>query len=164
MKKPEIKNEKLKNVAGKGKGFISEFKEFVLKGNVMDMAIGVIIGTAFGSIVTSLTTNFINPLINSIGGVEVGGSIKLPWVDYTGLDSAAAKALSINYGDFITAVINFLIMAFVLFVMLKSVNKIMSIGKKKQEEAKEEAKTAEPTNEEKLLSEILEELKKQNKK
>lgn len=164
MKKPEIKKEKLKSVAGKGKGFISEFKEFVLKGNVMDMAIGVIIGTAFGSIVTSLTTNFINPLINSIGGVEVGGSIKLPWVDYTGLDSVAAKALSINYGDFITAVINFLIMAFVLFIMLKSVNKIMSIGKKKQEEAKEEAKTAEPTNEEKLLSEILEELKKQNKK
>ena len=164
MKKTEIKNEKLKSVADKGKGFISEFKEFVLKGNVMDMAIGVIIGTAFGSIVTSLTTNFINPLINSIGGVEVGGSIKLPWVDYTGLDSAAAKALSINYGDFITAVINFLIMAFVLFIMLKSVNKIMSIGKKKQEEAKEEAKTAEPTNEEKLLSEILEELKKQNKK
>ena len=164
MKKPEIKNEKLKSVAGKGKGFISEFKEFVLKGNVMDMAIGVIIGTAFGSIVTSLTTNFINPLISSIGGVEVGGSIKLPWVDYTGLDSAAAKALSINYGDFITALINFLIMAFVLFIMLKSVHKIMSIGKKKQEEAKEEAKTAEPTNEEKLLSEILEELKKQNKK
>ena len=160
MKKPEIKKEKLKSVAGKGK----EFKEFAMQGNVMDMAIGVIIGTAFGSIVTSLTTNFINPLINSIGGVEVGGSIKLPWVDYTGLDSVAAKALSINYGDFITAVINFLIMAFVLFIMLKSVNKIMSIGKKKQEEAKEEAKTAEPTNEEKLLSEILEELKKQNKK
>ena len=110
MKKPEIKSEKIKNVAGKSKGFISEFKEFVLKGNVMDMAIGVIIGTAFGAIVTSLTTNFINPLINSIGGVEVGGSIRLPWVDYTGLDSAAVKALSINYGDFITkikSIVNF---------------------------------------------------------
>ena len=162
MKKVEIKNEKIKKVAGKGKGFISEFKEFVLKGNVMDMAIGVIIGTAFGAIVTSLTTNFINPLINSIGGVEVGGSIRLPWVDYTGLDSAAVKALSINYGDFITAVINFLIMALVLFIMLKSVNKLMTIGKKKKEEAK--AEEAKPSKEEELLTEILAELKKQNKK
>ena len=162
MKKPEIKSEKIKNVAGKSKGFISEFKEFVLKGNVMDMAIGVIIGSAFGAIVTSLTTNFINPLINSIGGVEVGGSIRLPWVDYTGLDSAAAKALSINYGDFITAVINFLIMALVLFIMLKSVNKLMTIGKKKKEEAK--AEEAKPSKEEELLTEILAELKKQNKK
>ena len=162
MKKPEIKSEKIKNVAGKSKGFISEFKEFVLKGNVMDMAIGVIIGSAFGAIVTSLTTNFINPLINSIGGVEVGGSIRLPWVDYTGLDSAAVKALSINYGDFITAVINFLIMALVLFIMLKSVNKLMTIGKKKKEEAK--AEEAKPSKEEELLTEILAELKKQNKK
>lgn len=163
MKKVEIKNDRIKNVAGKGKGFIDEFKEFILKGNVMDMAIGVIIGTAFGAIVTSLTTNFINPLINSIGGVEVAGSIKLPWVDYTGLDATQVKALSINYGDFITAVINFVIMAFVLFVLLKSVNKLMTIGKKKKEEAKEEVKP-EPTNEEKLLTEILAELKKQNKK
>jgi large conductance mechanosensitive channel len=163
MKKPEIKSEKIKNVAGKGKGFISEFKEFVLKGNVMDMAIGVIIGSAFGAIVTSLTTNFINPLINSIGGVEVGGSIRLPWVDYTGLDSAAVKALSINYGDFITAVINFLIMALVLFIMLKSVNKLMTIGKKKKEE-EAKAEEAKPSKEEELLTEILAELKKQNKK
>ena len=111
------------------KSFFREFKEFVLRGNVMDLAVGVIIGAAFGNIVTSLTTNFINPLINSIGGAEVAGSIKLPWVDYTGLDSEAVKALSINYGDFITAVINFLIMAFVLFIMLKLVNKVMNLGK-----------------------------------
>ena len=66
--------------------FLKEFKEFALKGNVMDMAIGVIIGGAFSSIVTSLTDNFIKPLINSIGGAEIGGSIKFPWVDYTGLE------------------------------------------------------------------------------
>ena len=157
MKK--IDKENLNKFAGKGKGFIDEFKAFVLKGNVMDMAIGVIIGTAFGAIVTSLTTNFINPLINSIGGVEVGGSIRLPWVDYTGLDSATAKSLSINYGDFITAVINFLIMAFVLFIMLKSVNKLVSLGKKK-EEVEEEVKKSEEVL---LLEEIRDELKKNNK-
>lgn len=132
------------------KSFFREFKEFVLRGNVMDLAVGVIIGAAFGNIVTSLTTNFINPLINSIGGAEVAGSIKLPWVDYTGLDSDAVKALSINYGDFITAVINFLIMAFVLFIILKLVNKLMNVGKKvkkikKGKKSEEEVVVEEPT-------------------
>ena len=141
-----IKNDKLKKVAGKGKGFINEFKAFVLKGNVMDMAIGVIIGTAFANIVTALTTDFINPIINGIGGAEVGGEIKI----YGGQ--------VIKYGDFITSVINFLIMAFVLFLMLKTVNKIMSIGKKKEEV--KPAKSAEII----LLEEIRDELKKQNKK
>ncbi len=112
------------------KGFIKEFKEFVLRGNVMDLAVGVIIGAAFGDIVTSLTDSFINPLINSIGGAEVGGSIRLPWVDYTGLDTEAANALSLNYGNFITSVINFLIMALILFIILKLVNKLMTVGKK----------------------------------
>ena len=103
---------------------LKEFKEFVMRGNVIELAVGVIIGAAFGNIVTSLTTNFINPLINSIGGAQVAGSIRLPWVDYTGLDVEAAKALSLNYGDFITAVINFLIIAFVLFVIVKTINTI----------------------------------------
>ena len=126
---------------------LKEFKEFVLRGNVMDMAIGVIIGGAFGNIVTSLTTNFINPLINSIGGAEIAGSIKLPWVDYTGLDAESATALSINYGDFLTAVINFLIMAFILFIMLRTVNRFMDRVKnlaskvKKDEEIVEEPTT-----------------------
>ena len=112
----------------------------------MDMAIGVIIGAAFGNIVTSLTTNFINPLINSIGGAEIAGSIKLPWVNYTGLDAESAKALSINYGDFLTAVINFLIMAFILFIMMKAVNKLMNLGKDiKSKVKKEEEVVEEPT-------------------
>ena len=119
----------------KGKGFIKEFKEFALKGNVMDMAVGVIIGAAFGAIVTALTNDFIKPLINSIGGAEIAGMIKLPWVDYTGLDSEAAAALSLNYGDFITAIINFLIMALCIFLMMKGINKLTSIGKKKEEPA-----------------------------
>ncbi|MBQ6323832.1 MAG: large conductance mechanosensitive channel protein MscL [Bacilli bacterium] len=103
------------------KGFISEFKDFVLRGNVMDMAIGVIIGGAFQGIVTALTADFINPLINGIGGAEVGGTLKI----YGGQ--------VIKYGDFITAVINFLIMAFVLFLLLKFVNKLTTRGKKKEE-------------------------------
>ena len=114
------------------KSFFREFKEFVLRGNVMDLAVGVIIGAAFGNIVTSLTTNFINPLINGIGGAEVAGSIRLPWVNYEGLSAEAAKSLSLNYGDFITAVINFIIMAFVLFMLLKVFNKISTIGKKEK--------------------------------
>ena len=126
------------------KDFAKEFKEFVLRGNVMDMAVGVIIGAAFGNIVTALTNDFINPLINGIGGAEVAGRIKIYGGQY------------LNWGDFLTSVINFIIMAFVLFVILKAVNKIMSIGKKK-EEVKEEAPAA-PTETE-LLQQILTELK-----
>ena len=141
----KIDKEKLKGVAGKGKGFIGEFKAFVLKGNVMDMAVGVIIGSAFASIVTSLTDDFINPLINGIGGAEVAGQIKIYGGQY------------INWGHFVTSIINFLIMAFVLFLMLKFVNGLMAIGKKKEEEAEAEApKSAEL----KVLEEILAEVKK----
>ncbi|MBO6162955.1 MAG: large conductance mechanosensitive channel protein MscL [Eubacterium sp.] len=101
----------------------------------MDMAIGVIIGGAFSSIVTSLTDNFIKPLINSIGGAEIGGSIKLPWVDYTGLEPEEAAALSLNYGSFITAIINFLIIAIVLFLLVKGMNKLINLRKKEEPEA-----------------------------
>lgn len=135
--------ENLDKIKKKGTGFISEFKDFVLRGNVMDMAVGVIIGAAFQNIVTALTTDFINPLINGIGGAEVGGTIKI----YGGQ--------VIRYGDFITAVINFVIMAFVLFMLLKVVNKISSIGKKPKEEA-----PAKKSDEVILLEEIRDLLKK----
>ena len=146
MKK--IENEKLKNVAGKGKGFLGEFKTFILRGNVMDMAIGVIIGTAFATIVTALTEDFINPLINSIGGVEVKGQVKLWSGQY------------LNWGHFVTAVINFIIMAFVLFLLLKFVNKITSVGKKKETEETPEIVKSDETV---LLEEIRDILKKKNK-
>ena len=145
MEKKLVKIDKTK-VAAKGKGFINEFKEFVLKGNVMDMAIGVIIGTSFAGIVTALTNDFINPLINSIGGAEIGGSIHLPWTP----EGDAGQYLL--WGDFVTAVINFLIMAFVLFILLKIVNGIIDAGKKKLEKQKEEeAKEDAKSNEVKLL-------------
>ena len=105
------------------KKFLAEFKEFISRGNVIDLAVGVIIGGAFSAIVTSLTDNIIKPLINCIGGAEVQGKIHLVGDNY------------IDYGSFISAVINFLIMAFVLFLLVKAMNKMMSLGKKKEEPA-----------------------------
>nr|MDE6004778.1 large conductance mechanosensitive channel protein MscL [Oscillospiraceae bacterium] len=138
------KENKAKDLAKSGidsaTGFVKEFKEFALKGNVMDMAVGVIIGGAFQGIVSSLTENFINPILNCIGGAEVQGKIHLMGDQY------------INYGAFLTAVINFIIMAFVIFLMLKTVNKIMNIGKK--ENSPEPETPPEPTKEELLLTEI----------
>lgn len=138
-------------IKAKGGKILGEFKAFVLRGNVMDMAIGVIIGTAFATIVTALTTDFINPLINSIGGAEVSGRLKIWGGQY------------LEWGHFLTAVINFLIMAVVLFLMLKFVNGLMNIGKKKTEEKtiKEEPKKDEQTL---LLEEIRDLLKKESKK
>ena len=127
------------------KNFIKEFKEFALKGNVMDLAIGVIIGAAFGSIVTAFTDDFINPLIACIGGGEIGGTIQI-----------GNTGNYINWGHFVTAIINFLIMAFGIFLMMKAVNKLMSVGKKKAEDA---PAPAEPSAEEKLLTEIRDLLK-----
>ncbi len=142
----ELLEKKKEELAKKSKGFIGEFKEFVLRGNVMDMAIGVIIGGAFQGIVSALTEDFINPLINGLGGAEFGGTIKI----YGGQ--------VIKYGDFITSVINFLIMAFILFLLLKFVNKISAVGKKK-----EEAKAVIKSDEALLLEEIRDLLKKSNK-
>ena len=133
-------------------GLLKEFKDFALKGNVMDMAIGVLIGGAFSGIVTALTTDFINPLIASAGGADIAGLVELPWVDYTGLDLEAKTALALNYGHFITAIINFLILAVVLFILVKGMNKLKDLGKKKEEEAA--AAPAEPSEEVKLLTEI----------
>ena len=138
---------KKEELAKKGKGFLREFTDFVLKGNVMDMAVGVIIGTAFAGIVTALTDDVINPLINGLGGAEVGGTIKI----YGGQ--------VIKYGDFITAVINFLIMAFVLFLLLKAFNKIVDAGKKRLVKEKEEE--TKKSDEVVLLDEIRDLLKKQ---
>ncbi|MBR3833332.1 MAG: large conductance mechanosensitive channel protein MscL [Lachnospiraceae bacterium] len=105
------------------KKFLQEFKEFALQGNVMSMAVGVIVGAAFKDLVTSFTDNVITPIINCIGGAEIQGRIHLLGDQY------------INYGAFITAVINFLIMAFIIFLMVKGMNNLANMGKKKEEEA-----------------------------
>ena len=107
------------------KNFLKEFKEFALKGNVMDMAIGVIIGGAFTAIVTAFTDDFITPLISIFGGTEFGGKIPLP----------GPEGNAILWGNFVSSVVNFLIVALILFLMIKAMNKLMTLGKKKEEEA-----------------------------
>ena len=103
------------------KKFFEEFKAFALKGNMMDMAIGVIIGGAFSTLVTSLTDNLISPILGILGKVNFDAMM---W------DAFGDGKLVFKYGAFITAVINFLIMAFVLFCLLKTVNKLTALGKK----------------------------------
>ena len=131
------------------KKFFEEFKVFAIKGNAMSMAVGVIIGAAFQSIVTALTDSFINPLIQLITGgseegIEIGGQFEINGVVF-------------NYGAFLTAVVNFLIMALVLFLLVKGMNKLMELGKKKEEE--KPAEPPKPTKEEELLTEIRDLLK-----
>lgn len=111
------------------KKFFAEFKEFISKGNVMNLAVGVIIGGAFSSIVTSLTDNIIKPLINCIGGADIQGKIHLVGENY------------IDYGAFLSAVINFVIMAFIIFCLVKAVNKLMSFTKVKHDEPKAQPTT-----------------------
>ena len=123
------------------KGLIKEFKEFIMRGNVMDLAVGVIIGGAFSAIVTALVGNIIQPLINSILGGDIAGTIKLPWVNYAGLDEETVATLVINYGAFISAIINFLIIALVIFLLVKAINKASKVGKEEEEPAEEEPTT-----------------------
>lgn len=138
----------------KGKKFIAEFKTFIAKGNVIDLAVGVIIGGAFGKIVTSLVNDILMPII----GIIIGGH------DFSKLVLKVNDA-TIAYGSFIQNVIDFLIIALCIFFLVKIVNKITSF--KKEEEKKEEAKKEEPpkkSDEVLLLEEIRDLLKEKNKK
>ena len=139
-------------------GFIKEFKEFAVKGNVMDMAVGVIIGGAFGKIVTSLVNDVLMPLIGKLtGGVSfVDLFVNLGEGNYTTLAAAKeAGAAVFAYGQFIQNIIDFIIIAFCIFLMIKGMNKL---NRKKEEPAPEAP--AGPTQEE-LLTEIRDLLKKQ---
>ncbi|MBE6339528.1 MAG: large-conductance mechanosensitive channel protein MscL [Bacteroidales bacterium] len=127
-------------------GFIKEFKEFAVKGNVVDMAVGVIIGGAFGKIVTSLVNDVFMPII----GMITGG------IDFTGLVLKVGEA-EIKYGQFIQNVVDFLLVALCIFLVIKGINRF-----KKKEEAKPVAPPA-PSNEEVLLGEIRDLLKQQTK-
>lgn len=110
------------------KGFFKEFKEFISKGNVLDLAVGVIIGGAFKGVVDSLTTNIIQPLIDCVGGADIQGKIQLI------APTETSDGVFITYGAFISSIINFLIMAFIIFLIVKAFNKMMSLGHKKTEE------------------------------
>ena len=125
------------------KGIFKEFKDFISKGNVIDLAVGVIIGGAFSAIVTSLVTNVVTPAISLLTG-KVSFTdlfIALDGGEYATLAAAQeAGAATINYGLFIQAVIDFILIAFVIFLLVKGINKIRTAGKK-EEEAVEEAPT-----------------------
>lgn len=138
------------------KKFLQEFKEFINKGNVLGLAVGVIIGGAFSTITTSLTNDIIMPLVSIfLGGVDFSTmSIRLPSIFPVAAD---AEPNMLNYGSFISAVINFLILALVVFCIVKTVNGAMEKAKKKEETAP--PPPPEPTPEEKLLTEIRDLLK-----
>lgn len=128
------------------KGFIEEFKAFAVKGNVMDLAVAVVIGGAFGKIVSSLVTNIITPFM----GVVLGG------VDFTNLSFALGKE-AVTYGVFIQAIVDFLVVALVIFLVIKAINNL----KAKEEAKPEEEKVSGPSEEVKLLREIRDSLKKE---
>lgn len=143
------------------KKFISEFKEFIMRGNVLDMAVGVIIATAFGKITTSLVNDLFMPFISWLFGTRDMSALNLiarPEIVENG--EVVQEAIVIGFGSFLAVVIDFILIAFVVFLLLKFFNKARDMTKKKEEEVKEEAPAA-PTTEE-LLSEILEELKRSN--
>ncbi len=177
MKKPEKPSlDKLKDVAKKAHkedGFIAEFKKFIAQGSVIDLAVGVVIGTAFSAIVTSLVNDIIMPIVSLIGGGADFTNLSITIPNFFGGDTAAV----IRYGNFIQNVVNFLIIAFSIFIVIRIVNKLNDRAKaaaKKaseklglEEEKAEEKKAAEEKKsadeQTKLLKEILKELKKNNK-
>lgn len=117
----------------KKNGLLSEFKDFIMRGNVMDMAVGVIIGGAFTGIVTSLNEDILTPVLGIFGGTDFSNlTVKLG-------SSEAAPVLA--YGNFITAIINFLIIALVIFLLIKGLNALSSKFKKEEEEAAPTTKT-----------------------
>ncbi len=134
--------DKIKDVAGKSKGIAGEFRDFIMRGNVMDMAIGVIIGGAFQKIISSLVDDIIMPLIGLLtGGVDFNNKfVVLDGGSYETLEAAKeAGAATLNYGTFITVVINFILMALVIFFLVKFMNNVSS--KFEKEKAEEPAKT-----------------------
>lgn len=141
--------------------FIQDFKEFALKGNVIDMAVGVIVGGAFGKIVTSLVNDIIMPIITIITGN--GGFENMKYVIKEGSPAvdgvAAVEEVAINYGTFIMNIVDFFIIALSIFVALRVTMKFM----KKEKEVEAAATAPEPSAEEKLLTEIRDLLKSEKK-
>ena len=140
------------------KNFIEEFKKFISRGNVMDMAIGVIIGGAFGAITSSLVADVVTPLLAVL--------FKSPNTDALNITLRAATedadAVVLGFGTFVGAVINFLVISLVIFSVIKAINKAQDMMKKKEEEEPAPEEEPKPTTEE-LLTAILEEIKKDDK-
>ena len=143
-----------------------EFKAFAIKGNAMALAVGTIIGAAFSTITKSLTDDVIMPVVSIfLGGIDFSElKLTLPrlWGEAK-LDEAGNEILNtLNWGNFLSAVINFFILALVVFFLVKGLNKLAELGKKKEEEAAAEAAPPAPSAEEVLLAEIRDLLKDKN--
>ncbi len=142
------------------KGFIGEFKEFIARGNVMDMAVGVIIGGAFGKISTSLVNDIIMPLVSMLtGGIDFSAWkwVLKPAVVDASTGAEVTAAVSVNFGTFLATILDFLIVAFAIFCVITAIN---NLHRKKEEAPAEPPAPPEPSNEEKLLTEIRDLLKK----
>ena len=143
------------------KKFFAEFKTFAMRGNVMDMAIGVVIGAAFGKITTSIVNDIIMPLIGLlIGGVDLGQLnivLKPEALDEAG--KVVTEAVTLGIGNLLAVILDFIIVAFAMFLLVKAINKLASLKKKEEEAPEEDPK---PTSEE-LLTEIRDLLKAQQK-
>ncbi len=132
-------------------GIIKEFKEFAMKGSLVDIAVAFVIGAAFGKVITSFTEGIVSPLIGMLGGADLSKQmyvLKAAVVDASG--KVITEAVAIKWGDFLTAIINFIIVAFVMFLLIKAINRM----KKKQEEV-----PAGPSSTDVLLMEIRDSLK-----
>lgn len=137
------------------KGIVAEFKEFITRGNVMDMAVGIIIGGAFTAIVTSLVNDLLMPVIGVLfGGLDFS---TLKYVVRAADEAAGIEEAAIKYGSFIQAIVNFLLIAVVIFLMVKGIN---AVRRKKEEPAPAPSPAPEPSEEVKLLTEIRDALKK----
>ena len=140
------------------KKFFAEFKTFAMRGNVMDMAVGVVIGAAFGKITTSLVNDIIMPLI----GLLTGGIDLTQWnivLNSAAVEELGADPVLLGIGNLLAVILDFLIVAFAMFLLVKTMNQIASLTKKEEDEEPEEPEG--PTQEE-LLAQILEELKKKD--
>lgn len=140
--------------------FTEEFKKFALKGNVMDLAVGVIIGGAFGTITASLVNDVIMPVVSMfLGGINFADwKITLPRFFASAAD---AEPNTLNYGTFISTIINFFILALVVFLIVKTINKIRERAEKREAKPEKPAPAPQPTKEELLLTEIRDLLKDQ---
>ena len=153
-----IKHQKLYKIMAKS-SFIQEFKDFAMRGNVVDMAVGVIIGGAFGKIVTSVVNDIIMPpiamLMGNVNFADLAVTLKAAQPEVVNeageVVQAATEAITLKYGSFIQTCIDFLIVAFCIFLLIKGMNKLK---KEKEEAPAEPAPEPEPTKEEVLLTEI----------
>lgn len=145
--------------------FFKEFKAFAMRGNVMDMAVGVIIGAAFGKIVTSLVSDLLMPLIGAlVGGINFTDWKWTIFKEHPSLldPEKIMPAVTLNYGNFLQVLFDFIIVAFCIFLLIKGINKLSNIRKKEEEKPTPAPEPPAPTKEELLLTEIRDILKEKN--